>query len=62
MKIQILVSCAGIDFAYTEGEVTEVSTELAKDLIKAGYAQEIKPASAKKPKTDTSKGDVNADA
>lgn len=54
MKIQILVSCAGVDFAYTEGEVTEVSTELAKDLIKAGYAQEIKKKS--------SKGDANADA
>lgn len=62
MKIQILVSCAGVDFAYTKGEVCEVSAEIGKDLVKAGYAEEVKPVSAKKAKTDTSKGDVNADA
>ena len=61
MKIQILVSCAGIDFAYTKGEVADVTTELGKDLIKARYAEEVKPASAKKPKTDTSKGDADAE-
>lgn len=54
MKIQILVSCAGVDFAYTKGEVCEVSAEIGKDLVKAGYAEEIKKKS--------SKGDANADA
>ena len=61
MKIQILVSCAGIDFSFAAGEITEVSTELAKDLIKAGYAEEVKISSSKKPKTDTTKGDTNAE-
>lgn len=54
MKIQILVSCAGVDFAYTEGETVEVNTDIGKDLVKAGYAEEIKKKS--------SKSDVNADA
>lgn len=61
MKIQILVSCAGLNFSYIKGEVADVSTELGKDLIKAGYAEEVKPASAKKAKTDTSKGDADAE-
>lgn len=59
MKIQILVSCAGLDFSFTKGETAEVTAELGKDLIKAGYAEEIKAASAKKPKT--TKGDADAD-
>jgi len=60
MKIQILVSCAGLDFSFAVGETAEVSTELGKDLIKAGYAEEVKTASAKKPKADTVKGDADA--
>ena len=61
MNIQILVSCAGIDFSFAAGEITEISAEIGKDLIKAGYAEEVKPASAKKAKTDTSKGDADAE-
>ena len=61
MKIQILVSCAGLDFSFAVGETAEVSAELGKDLIKAGYAEEVKSASAKKPKAETAKGDVDAD-
>ncbi len=61
MKIQILVSCAGLDFSFAVGETAEVSAEIGKDLIKAGYAEEIKTASAKKPKADTAKGDLDAD-
>ena len=62
MKIQILVSCAGLDFSFATGETADVSAELGKDLIKAGYAEEVKTSSSKKPKTDTTKGDTNADA
>lgn len=53
MKILILVSCAGVDFAYTKGEVCEVSVEIGKDLVKVGYAEEIKKKS--------SKGDADAE-
>ena len=56
MKIQLLKSCAGLDFAYYEGEVADCDDTVAKDLIFAGYAKEIKPA---KPKAG---GKANADA
>ncbi|MGM9938019.1 MAG: hypothetical protein ACI38A_11805 [Candidatus Ornithomonoglobus sp.] len=42
MKIKILTSCSGLDFSYAEGDIVEVKTEIGKDLIKAGYAEEIK--------------------
>ena len=60
MKIQILVSCAGLDFSFAVGEIAEVSAELGKDLIKAGYAEELKAAPTKKPKAETAKGDADA--
>ena len=44
MKIQALKSCAGLDFAYYEGEIANCRDSVAKDLISAGYAKEIKPA------------------
>ena len=56
MKIQALKSCAGLDFAYYEGEIADCDDLVAKDLISAGYAKEIKPA---KPKAG---GKANADA
>lgn len=56
MKIQVLKSCAGLDFAYYEGEIADCDDAVAKDLICAGYAKEIKPA---KPKAG---GKANADA
>lgn len=55
MKIQILTSCAGLDFSFAVGESAEVRAELGRDLIKAGYAEEIK--TVKK----SSKGDADAD-
>ena len=45
MKIQVLKSCAGLDFAYYEGEIADCRDSVAKDLISAGYA-----------KTDNSQG------
>ena len=47
MKIQVLKSCAGLDFAYYEGEIADCRDSVAKDLITAGNAQEIKPAKPK---------------
>lgn len=59
MNIKILVSCAGIRFGFTKGENVEVDAEIGKDLIKAGYAEEIKSANTKKPKN--TKDDADAD-
>ena len=47
MKIQVLKSCAGLDFAYYAGETVDCNDKVAKDLISAGYAKEIKPAKLK---------------
>lgn len=47
MKIQILKSCAGLDFSYYEGETVECDDVIAKDLISADYAKEIKAANKK---------------
>ena len=47
MKIQVLKSCAGLEFAYYEGEVADCNDAVAKDLISAGYAKEIKQAKPK---------------
>ena len=49
MKIKILTSCGGLDFSYAEGETVDAKTEVAKDLIKAGFAEEVK-GTAKKAK------------
>ena len=47
MRIQVLKSCAGLDFAYYESETVDCDAAVAKDLIDAGYAKEIKSAKAK---------------
>jgi hypothetical protein len=47
MKIKMLTSCAGEKFAYTKGDEIEVSDKIAKDLIKAKYAVEVKANGAK---------------
>ena len=33
MKIQVLKSCAGLDFAYYESETVDCDDAVAKDLI-----------------------------
>jgi len=51
MKIKILVSVASIDFSFGVGDVVDVSDEIGNDLVRAKYAEEVKPATAKrKPK------------
>ena len=47
MKIQVLKSCAGLDFAYYAGETVDCNDKIAKDLIEAGYAKEGKPTKTK---------------
>ena len=47
MKIQVLKSCAGLDFAYYAGETADCDDTVAKDLIEAGYGKEVKPTKAK---------------
>ena len=56
MKIKILTSCSGLNFSFIEGETKDVDAVLGKDLIKAGYAEEVKASTRK------AKGDTNADA
>lgn len=42
MKIKILTSCAGLKFSFPAGEVVETDNATAKDLIRAGHAEEVK--------------------
>lgn len=50
MNIRILKSCAGSLFSYSMGQEVTVDTTLGKDLIDAGYAEEIK-STTKQTKT-----------
>jgi len=47
VKIKLLVSVAGVwkgdGFSYNLGDVVEVETALAQDLVKAGHAETVKP-------------------
>ncbi len=56
MKIKILTSCAGLDFSYAAGETVDAPAGIGKDLIKAGFAEEVKPTPKK------GKGGADADA
>lgn len=42
MKIKILKSCAGLKFSFFAGDIVETDDAAAKDLIRAGYAEEVK--------------------
>ena len=53
MRIKAKASFAGIGFSASIGSVIDVPDEVAKDLIKAGYAEEDKdpdPAAGKTKK------------
>ena len=58
MNIKILTSCSGLDFSYAEGETVDVKADIAKDLIGAGYAEEVKTSSRSKKKADTDNADA----
>jgi hypothetical protein len=49
MKIRILVSCSSVTGSYTMGVEYDVDEPVAKDLIKAGYAEKAATTRAKKP-------------
>lgn len=52
MKLKMLASFAGLDFALSSGEETDRFTEAeAKRLISAGYAEKAPPLVVKKPAT-----------
>lgn len=42
MKIKILKSCAGLNFSFFVGDMPDVPSAVAKDLIQAGHAEEVK--------------------
>lgn len=51
MKIKVLVSCSGLTFSYIENQVVDTDEHIALDLIKCGFAEEVK--SNKNAKRDT---------
>lgn len=58
MNIKILTSCSGLDFSYAEGETVDAKADIAKDLVKAGYAEEIKTAARTKKKAEPDNADA----
>lgn len=51
MKVKILVSCSGLTFSYVEGQTVDVEKYIGEDLVKCGFAEEVK--SEKNTKRDT---------
>lgn len=51
MKIKILTSCAGLHFSYAEGQIVDTDKNTGEDLIKAGYAEEVKTNAKRDSKT-----------
>ena len=60
MNIKILISCSGLDFSYAEGETVDVKPEIARDLIKARYADEVKAAVKRDTKKKSEAPDADA--
>ena len=58
MNIKILTSCSGLDFSYAKGETVDAKSEIAKDLLKAGYAEEIKTTARTKNKAESDDADA----
>lgn len=44
MKIKLLESVAGINYAFRKGEEATIDDYIANDLVRAGFAIEIKDA------------------
>lgn len=51
MKIKVTTSCSGLSFSFAEGQVVDVDKKIGEDLVKCGFAEEIK--AAKSTKKDT---------
>lgn len=60
MKIKILTSCSGLDFSYGEGDIVDAKPDIGKDLIKAGYAEEVKAATKRDTKKKSEAPDADA--
>ena len=58
MNIRILTSCSGLDFSYAEGETVDAKADIAKDLIKAGYAEDIKSSARTKKNAECDDADT----
>lgn len=43
LKIKIKENIVGLDFSYTKGQEVNVKKEIGEDLIRANYAEEVKP-------------------
>lgn len=48
MKIKIKENIVGLDFSYKKEQEVNVKKEIGEDLIKAGYAEEVKTSTRKK--------------
>jgi hypothetical protein len=46
MRIKVLKCCAGLKFSYSAGETVDTDNKTAKDLIQAGYAEEVQAEQA----------------
>lgn len=62
MRIKIVVSCSGFDFAYRQGDEVIVAENLGKDLIAGGLAEEIAETKPKEKQKLKAGGKANADA
>ena len=47
MLILIKVSCAGKTFSYAQGSTVDAPSDIAKDLVEGGLADEVKKPSTK---------------
>ena len=42
MKIKVTTSCSGLTFSFSAGQIVDVDNKIGDDLIKCGFAEEIK--------------------
>ncbi|MFU0831702.1 MAG: hypothetical protein ACFWUC_13230 [Oscillospiraceae bacterium] len=52
MRIKVLKCCAGLKFSYSAGETVDADNKTAKDLIQAGYAEEVQAAQVEEVKVE----------
>jgi len=58
MKIKVTTSCSGLTFSFSKGQTVDVDKKIGEDLVKCGFAEEIKSAKSAKKEA---KPKVNAD-
>lgn len=57
MKIKIKENIVGLNYSYCIGEIVDTEKDTAKDLIQAGYAEEVE--TTKKSSKKVTKKDVD---